>query len=249
MSESPMPAIHAIEARVRRNMGRVLFAARWLVAPIYGGLLVVLAMIAVKFVQDLVTEVPLVLRMTTGDLILAALTLVDLSLVANLVVIVIFAGWPNFVGPLLRKPGERDTAWAGALDFCAVKLKLIGSVAAIAAIADPGELRAYRCGTETATPPGNWRSCSASACPAGCWRRWTGIARREGIAPCRSASSSFPISARGKNPRATTGRRRCSSSRWSIATATAMSGRSSTTSTPMAATAPTRWCSSPPPRR
>ena len=134
MSETSTPAIPAIEARVRRNMGRVLLAARWLVAPIYGGLLVALAMIAVKFVQDLVTEVPLVLGMSTGDLILAVLTLVDLSLVANLVVIVTFAGWANFVGPLLREPGERDTAWADTLDFSAVKLKLIGSVAAIAAI-------------------------------------------------------------------------------------------------------------------
>ena len=134
MSETSTPAIHAIEARVRRNMGRLLFTARWLVAPVYGGLLVALAMIAVKFVQDLVTEVPLLLGMTTGDVILAVLTLVDLSLVANLVVIVIFAGWANFVGPLLREPGERDTAWADTLDFSAVKLKLIGSVAAIAAI-------------------------------------------------------------------------------------------------------------------
>jgi len=134
MSESPTPAIHAIEARIRRNMGRVMFAARWLMAPIYLGLLVVLALVAVKFVQDLVLEVPLVLSMTTSDLILEVLTLVDLSLVANLVVIVIFAGWTNFVGPLLREPGDQDATWVSKLDFSAVKLKLIASVAAIAAI-------------------------------------------------------------------------------------------------------------------
>jgi len=134
MSESPAPAIHALEARIRRNMGRVMFAARWLVAPIYLGLLAVLALLAVKFVQKLVTTIPLVLAMTSNDVILVALTLVDLSLVANLVVIVIFAGWANFVGPLLREPGERDSTWAGNLDFSAVKLRLIGSVAAIAAI-------------------------------------------------------------------------------------------------------------------
>lgn len=134
MSESPIPAIHAIEARIRRNMGRVMFAARWVMAPIYLGLLVVLALVAVKFVQQLVMEIPLALGMPTNDLILATLTLVDLSLVANLVVIVIFAGWTNFVGPLLREVGEQDTAWASNLDFSAVKLKLIASVAAIAAI-------------------------------------------------------------------------------------------------------------------
>ena len=131
MSEPPAPAIESPEARIRRNMGRVMFAARWLVAPIYLGLLAVLALVAVKFVQKLVLAVPLVLGMTSNDLILTTLTLVDLSLVANLVAIVIFAGWTNFVGPLLHEPGARDTAWVGDLDFSAVKLKLIGSIAAI----------------------------------------------------------------------------------------------------------------------
>jgi uncharacterized protein (TIGR00645 family) len=139
MSESLAPATaapttHAVEARIRRNMGRAVFAARWLLAPIYLGLLVVLAMLAVKFVQRLVIAVPLLLGMTSNDLILTALALVDLSLLANLVVIVIFAGWTNFVGPLLHDPGERDSAWASNLDFSAVKLKLIGSMATIAAI-------------------------------------------------------------------------------------------------------------------
>ena len=139
MNESPAPApptppAHALEARIRRNMGRVMFAARWLLAPIYLGLLVVLALVAVKFVQKLVIAIPQVLGMTSNDLILTTLTLVDLSLLANLVAIVIFSGWANFVGPLLREPGEHDTAWASDLDFSTVKLKLIGSVAAIATI-------------------------------------------------------------------------------------------------------------------
>ena len=89
---------------------------------------------APKFVQELVTTVPLILSTSSNDTILTALTLVDLSLVANLVAIVIFAGWANFVGPLLQDPREPDATWAGTLDFSAVKLKLIGSIAAIAAI-------------------------------------------------------------------------------------------------------------------
>jgi uncharacterized protein (TIGR00645 family) len=115
-------------------MGRVMFAARWLMVPIYLGLLVVLALLALKFVQQLVTTVPRVLGMTTNDIILVTLTLVDLSLLANLVVIVIFSGWANFVSPLLHDPAERDVLWASDLDFSAVKLKLIGSIATIAAI-------------------------------------------------------------------------------------------------------------------
>jgi uncharacterized protein (TIGR00645 family) len=139
MSESPAPArptptIHAVEARIRHVMGRAMFVARWLMAPIYLGLLAMLALVAVKFIQNLVIAVPLILGMTTNALLLTTLTLVDLSLVANLVVIVIFAGWSNFVGPLASEGEEQDTAWASKLDFSAVKLKLVGSVASIAAI-------------------------------------------------------------------------------------------------------------------
>ena len=149
MSESlaPAPAAppgQALEARIRRNMGRVMFAARWLLAPVYLGLLVVLGLVAVKFVQKLLIAIPQVLGMTSNDLILTSLTLVDLSLVANLVAIVIFSGWANFVGPLLQEPGDNDTAWASDLDFSAVKLKLIGSVAAIASIQILEVLRAHR---------------------------------------------------------------------------------------------------------
>jgi uncharacterized protein (TIGR00645 family) len=139
MSEPPTPtistpAIQMFEARMRRVLGRVMFASRWLMAPIYLGLLAVLALVTVKFVQNLVLAVPMVLAMTTNDVILTTLTLVDLSLAANLVVIVIFAGWTNFVGPLMSPGGDHDTAWASKLDFSAVKLRLIGSVASIAAI-------------------------------------------------------------------------------------------------------------------
>jgi uncharacterized protein (TIGR00645 family) len=139
MSEPPAPpiatpTIQMFEARMRRNMGRVMFASRWLMAPIYLGLLAVLALVTVKFVQNLVLAVPMVLGMTTNDVILTTLTLVDLSLAANLVVIVIFAGWTNFVGPLMSPGADQDTAWASKLDFSAVKLRLIGSVASIAAI-------------------------------------------------------------------------------------------------------------------
>ena len=78
-----------------------MFAARWIMAPIYLGLLVALVLVVVKFVQKLVEAVPGFLALSSNDAIFLVLTLVDLSLVANLVVIVIFAGWENFVGRLL----------------------------------------------------------------------------------------------------------------------------------------------------
>jgi uncharacterized protein (TIGR00645 family) len=123
-----------ISERLTKGLGRVILAARWLMAPIYIGLLVGLVLLAVKFVQKLVALVPGLLEMSANDIVLAVLGLVDLSLVANLVLIVVLAGWQGFVDPLLGAHLDDQPAWL-ALDFSAIKLKLIGSIAVIAAIA------------------------------------------------------------------------------------------------------------------
>ena len=134
MSDKPTFDLEVFEERVRRNLGRVMFAARWIVAPIYLGLLVALLLVVVKFVQKLVQTVPGFLDLTTEQAIFFVLTLVDLSLVANLVVIVMFAGWETFVGRLLAAKSDDRPNWLRVLDFTAVKLKLIGCIVAIAAI-------------------------------------------------------------------------------------------------------------------
>ena len=66
MSDNPTPWIGAIEERVRRNLGRAMFAARWIMAPIYVGLLVALVLVVVKFVQKLVQAVPGFLALSTA---------------------------------------------------------------------------------------------------------------------------------------------------------------------------------------
>jgi uncharacterized protein (TIGR00645 family) len=134
MSDEPAAWITVVEERVRRNAGRVMFAARWIMAPIYLGLLVALALIVVKFVQKLVLALPKLMDASSNEVIFDVLTLVDLSLVANLIVIVMFAGWENFVGRLLTAQAGERPLWLGTLDFSALKLRLVASVAVIAAV-------------------------------------------------------------------------------------------------------------------
>lgn len=122
-----------ISTRLVQGLGRMIFAARWLMAPIYVGLLAGLLLLVVKFVQQLAALVPQLLHSSGSDVVLAVLGLVDLSLVANLVLIVVLAGWQGFVDPLLGSHLDDQPAWL-ALDFSAIKLKLIGSIAVIAAI-------------------------------------------------------------------------------------------------------------------
>ncbi len=119
---------------MERSLERLIFASRWLMAPFYVGLVLALAMLLVKFVQELVHYIPGVLAMKEGDLVLAVLALVDLTLAGSLVLMVIFSGYENFVSKIeTADQGDRPD-WMGTLDFSGLKLKLVASIVAISAI-------------------------------------------------------------------------------------------------------------------
>ncbi|USQ97458.1 TIGR00645 family protein [Caulobacter sp. RL271] len=114
---------------------RGLFASRWLMAPFYVGLVVALAALIVVFFQELAHALPTVLSMKPEDAILLALSLIDLSLAANLLVIVILSGYENFVSKIDTASHEDRPDWMGTVDFSGLKMKLIASIVAISAIA------------------------------------------------------------------------------------------------------------------
>ncbi len=121
----------ALVERLERNLGRVLLTTRWLVAPIYLGLLASVVLLAVKFVQKFVEGAHGLLEMSATEEMLNVLQLVDIALVANLVLIVVFAGWQAVIGPLLARGARSEFSDLG---FGAIKLRLIGSITAIATI-------------------------------------------------------------------------------------------------------------------
>ncbi|MBI1682149.1 TIGR00645 family protein [Caulobacter hibisci] len=121
----------AIETLLERG----LFASRWLMAPFYVGLVVALAAMIVVFFQELFHGLPQVLSMKPEDAILLALSLIDLSLAANLLVIVILSGDENFVSKIDTASHEDRPDWMGTVDFSGLKMKLIASIVAISAIA------------------------------------------------------------------------------------------------------------------
>ncbi|HEX3652219.1 MAG TPA: TIGR00645 family protein [Rhizomicrobium sp.] len=126
-----------------------LFKSRWLLAPFYVGLVVALAMLLVVFVRELITSIPEIVHLDAEQMILSVLTLIDLSLAGNLVLIVIFSGYENFVSKIDTGDSEDRPSWMGTLDFSGLKMRLIGSMVAISAIS---LLRAFVSLTEPATP-------------------------------------------------------------------------------------------------
>lgn len=113
---------------------RTLFGSRWLMAPMYLGLVISLAMLALTFLKELVYYAPQVLVMTPDQTILAVLTLIDLTLAGNLLLIVLFSGYENFVSKFDIKDHEDRPDWMGTVDFSGLKMKLIASIVAISGI-------------------------------------------------------------------------------------------------------------------
>jgi len=126
------PAQHS---KFERALENGLFAARWIIAPFYIGLVLALFVLLVVFIKDVVEVVSRVGDLTTEEGILFALSLIDLSLAANLVLVVIFAGYENFVSKMDVVGATERLAWMGTVDFSGLKMKLIASIVAISAIA------------------------------------------------------------------------------------------------------------------
>ena len=124
----------AEKSSLESKFERGLFASRWLMAPMYFGLVVSLAMLLVIFVKELVYYAPKVFSMTADQGILAVLTLIDLSLAANLLLIVLFSGYENFVSKLEIGDNADRPDWMGTVDFSGLKMKLIASIVAISGI-------------------------------------------------------------------------------------------------------------------
>jgi uncharacterized protein (TIGR00645 family) len=112
-----------------------LFTSRWLLAPVYLALVAALGILLVKAVKVLWELITGVMTANEDDLIIGVLSLVDISLIMNLLIIIIFSGYENFVSKMEDLHGHTDRPdWMGHIGFTDLKLKLIGSIIAISAI-------------------------------------------------------------------------------------------------------------------
>ena len=120
--------------KIKTGFENVIFASRWLLVPFYIGLMACLFAMVVKAGQHVWHLATVVLTATETQVTLDVLALVDLTLTASLVVIVIFSGYENFVSRVDPERVEGWPEWMTQIDFSGLKLKLVSTVVAIAAI-------------------------------------------------------------------------------------------------------------------
>jgi len=120
--------------QIETTLEALLFKSRWLLTPFYIGLVLAILLLLVKFTKEFATLVVTAFTGEGTELIIGILSLIDIALIANLLLIIVFAGYENFVSKIDTGGHEDRPDWMGRVGFSDLKMKVIGSIVAISAI-------------------------------------------------------------------------------------------------------------------
>lgn len=112
----------------------IIFASRWVQAPVYAGLIVGSILYAYKFLIELSHLVVDINTISEEMLMLGILTLVDITMVLNLLVMVIIGGYATFVSHMHLDDHEDRPDWLEKIDAGTLKVKLAGALVGISGI-------------------------------------------------------------------------------------------------------------------
>ena len=117
-----------------RGFQNAIFLSRWLIAPFLVGLFCSVLLLIYRFFADFYELAIKLPSLGWHDLIVGVLNMIDIALTANLILIVIFSSYENFIRKI---EVDKDAGWPDgltAIDFGALKQRLLGSIAVIAAV-------------------------------------------------------------------------------------------------------------------
>ncbi len=120
--------------KVRSFFGRLIFASRWLQAPLYLGLIITLALYLYEFCRNLWLLVRFLNNMPDTAIMLEVLDLIDVVLIANLLIMIIMSGYQNFVSRLSIEDHPDKPDWFDSLDAGTMKIKVAVALIAISSI-------------------------------------------------------------------------------------------------------------------
>jgi uncharacterized protein (TIGR00645 family) len=113
---------------------KIIFSSRWLQAPLYAGLIVGGMLYTYKYLVELIHLCTTINEISETALMLGVLTLVDITMVANLLIMVIIGGYSTFVSRLDIDQHEDKPEWLQKIDAGTLKVKLAGSLVGVSSI-------------------------------------------------------------------------------------------------------------------
>lgn len=131
---------------LKNFIAKLVFASRWLQAPLYLGLIAILAAYAFRFIEELYSLIININGNDDNQIMLGVLSLIDVVMIANLLIMVIMGGYETFVAHLNLESHPDQPEWLSHIDAGAMKIKLalaligISSIHLLRTFIDPAKL-------------------------------------------------------------------------------------------------------------
>ncbi|CEK10025.1 TIGR00645 family protein [Legionella hackeliae] len=131
--------------KIPQLISQIIFFGRWLQAPLYLGLLLILTAYAYRFITELFHLMQHINTADNTQIMLGVLDLIDVVMIANLLIMVIMGGYETFVSRLNLHNHPDQPEWLDHLDAGAMKIKLalaligISSIHLLRTFIDPGK--------------------------------------------------------------------------------------------------------------
>ncbi len=125
---------HSASNQAEAFFESVVFASRWIQAPLYAGLIVAELLYAYKFLIELWEMVVHINKMEETVFMLGVLGLIDVTMVANLLTMVVIGGYATFVSKLDLDQHPDRPDWLTHVDPGTIKIKLAASLIGISSI-------------------------------------------------------------------------------------------------------------------
>jgi uncharacterized protein (TIGR00645 family) len=138
-----------MKLKILTYLSRLLFFGRWLQAPLYFGLIIILAAYAYRFISELFMLVKHMPSLNDSQVMLGVLDLIDVVMIANLLIMVIVGGYENFVSHLHLQNHPDKPEWLEEMNAGAMKVKLalalvgISSIHLLRTFIDPAKLNNF----------------------------------------------------------------------------------------------------------
>lgn len=120
--------------RLLQLLSQIIFSSRWLQAPLYFGLIIVLIVYVYQFALGLVHLTQSAHRLNEEMIMLQALDLIDVVMIANLLIMVIVGGYQTFVSKLQIKDHPDQPEWLDEVNAGTMKVKLALALIGISSI-------------------------------------------------------------------------------------------------------------------
>ena len=122
------------QENIKQKIGMLLFFSRWILLPIYIGLIAMVAMYSLKFSFSLYHVLETFETLDSRHMMISVLELIDMAMVANLIIVVIFGGYEIFVNRMRIDNHPDQPEWLNHVSTSMLKLKISLTIITISSI-------------------------------------------------------------------------------------------------------------------